>query len=140
MRQKYNWLKLKNDYLMSDIQDVSVFIKQRLGKDTAKDNNIAKQTKGWKSEKEDLWKRSQDYISDRIKNDYEVAREELIYQKWKTIDLIIKNREKVRSVTDLGKVLDIIKRELGEPLKIDQSHVEQAVSAEELVARLEPPE
>lgn len=140
MRQKYNWGKLKNDYLVSNTQDVSTFIKQRLGKDTANDSNIANQTKGWKKEKEDLWNQSRNYIKNRIKNDYEIARQELIQQKWKTIDIIIQRRDKARSISELNKVLEVLKRELGEPLKIDQNNIKSGVTVEELVAKLDPPE
>jgi hypothetical protein len=54
--KKYDWIQLKNEFFLSEFNDVAGFIRQRLGKETAEDGNTAFQTKGWTEEKKE-WKR-----------------------------------------------------------------------------------
>jgi len=43
-KSKYDYAVLKQEFMQSDIDDTREFIKQRLGKDTAKNNQLARKT------------------------------------------------------------------------------------------------
>jgi len=51
-KSKYDYAVLKQEFMQSDIDDTREFIKQRLGKDTAKNNQLARKTTWWTKEKQ----------------------------------------------------------------------------------------
>jgi hypothetical protein len=44
-KQKYDWQKIKLEFMLSEFDDVQPFLKQRYNKDTAKNKQIADSTK-----------------------------------------------------------------------------------------------
>lgn len=55
-KQKYDWNKIKMEFMLSKFDEVQPFLQQEYGKDTAKSNQIAKMTKWWWKEKQE-WKK-----------------------------------------------------------------------------------
>lgn len=55
-KQKYDWNKIKMEFMLSEFDEVQPFMKQRYNKDTAKNKQIADATKWWWKEKQE-WKK-----------------------------------------------------------------------------------
>jgi hypothetical protein len=53
---KRDWEMIRQEFFNSEFLDVAPFIRQKFGKETNNDGNMANQTKGWAEEKR-LWKR-----------------------------------------------------------------------------------
>lgn len=51
-KYKYDYAALKQEFMQSEIEDTREFIRQRLGKDTAKNKQLATKTKWWTKEKQ----------------------------------------------------------------------------------------
>lgn len=55
-KQKYDWNKIKMEFMLSEFDEVQPFMKQRYNKDTAKNKQVADATKWWWKEKQE-WKK-----------------------------------------------------------------------------------
>jgi len=55
-KSKYNWEELKQEFFNSEFLEVAPFVRERLGKETANDTNVATQTKGWANAKKEWTK------------------------------------------------------------------------------------
>ena len=51
-KQKYDWNKIKMEFMLSEFDEVQPFLKQNYNKDTAKNKQIADATKWWWKEKQ----------------------------------------------------------------------------------------
>lgn len=56
-KQKYDWNKIKMEFMLSEFDEVQPFMKQRYNKDTAKNKQIADATKWWWKEKQERKKK-----------------------------------------------------------------------------------
>ena len=86
-KQKYDWQKIKLEFMLSEFDDVQPFLKQRYNKDTAKNKQIADSTKWW-------WKEKQEY-KQKI---YEKALE----KKW---------NETAKEISDIAKRYEMLDEE-----------------------------
>jgi len=88
-KQKYDWQKIKLEFMLSEFDDVQPFLKQRYNKDTAKNKQIADSTKWWWKEKQEYkqkiyqealkrkWKETSKELSDKMER-YEMLWEEIL--------------------------------------------------------------
>lgn len=53
-KKKYDWIALKQEFLVSEYDDVAPFIRQRIGQDTANNKWVAEKTKWWWEEKKQI--------------------------------------------------------------------------------------
>jgi hypothetical protein len=60
--QKYDWIQLKQDFFNSEFFEVEPFLKQKFGRGTGDDGNIAKHAKGWTNDKKEWQQKRIDEI------------------------------------------------------------------------------
>ena len=141
-KAKYDWVALKQEFFNSDFLEVAPFIRERLGKETDNDTNVANQTKGWAEAKKE-WKRKQiEEVENKTRgelvNKMKVKVEELMTAKKvsfrllnKYLDCYVKQvkGKKLKPTEknfmgsfpiDIDKVIKWIQIELGEPTNIAQ--------------------
>lgn len=90
--KKYDWNKIKLEYLASPINEISVFIKQHLGIEIVKSWNAAHKTTGWQREKDAMRLEAmkiakENLLKEQVKM-YEPSIEELNKMHKGTIQLI----------------------------------------------------
>jgi len=113
-KQKYDWNKIKMEFMLSKFDEVQPFLQQEYGKDTAKSNQIAKMTKWWWKEKQERkrkiymealkkkWKESEKEIESKMER-YEMLwdgilqwMENAIFGDWKKNSNDIMNIWKIK--------------------------------------------
>lgn len=113
-KQKYDWNKIKMEFMLSEYDEVQPFLQQEYGKDTAKSNQIAKMTKWWWKEKQERkrkiymealkkkWKESEKEIESKMER-YEMLwdgilqwMENAIFGDWKKNSNDIMNIWKIK--------------------------------------------
>lgn len=113
-KQKYDWNKIKMEFMLSEFDEVQPFLQQEYGKDTAKSNQIAKMTKWWWKEKQERkrkiymealkkkWKESEKEIESKMER-YEMLwdgilqwMENAIFGDWKKNSNDIMNIWKIK--------------------------------------------
>lgn len=96
-KSKYDWYKIKLEFFKSDFIEIAPFIQQKYSKDTAKNSNIANNTKWWADEKKDFLNNIQNKVIEMYKPDYKewervLQKVEIAQIKWLEIisDYILK--------------------------------------------------
>lgn len=124
--KKYDYSALKLEFFQSDTDEVRVFIKQRLGQDTANNKQLASKTKG-------RWKEKIEYKQKLVEKAIERNAEKQARQLEIPIDLLLKAKKvaigKIMTLissewitmNDLAKWLEKIKTELWEPSSISKN-------------------
>jgi len=115
--QKYDWDALKRNFFNSDHLEVASFIRQTLGKETAEDGNMARQTKGWTEDKKE-WKRK------RAENIQKQVDKALIEKLKISLEDLLINKKLLFSLD--SKYLEILGR-------MAQANLEKPISPEELI-------
>lgn len=134
-KQKYDYASLKAEFMQSEIEDVTNFIKQRLWKDTAKNSQLATKTKWWTDEKKQYKQRlAQRAIEKSIEKQAtqlsaKIPIERLIRMKTDFFDLIDQAIDwmQQKDNVDIEKVikwLNAIKTELWEPTTVAKNENE----------------
>lgn len=127
-KQKYDWNKIKMEFMLSEFDEVQPFMKQRYNKDTAKNKQIADATKWWWKEKQERkkkiylealkkkWKESEKEIESKMER-YEMLwdgilewMENAIFGDWKKNSNDIMNIWKIKR-TEMGLPTNISKTE-----------------------------
>ena len=127
-KQKYDWNKIKMEFMLSEFDEVQPFMKQRYNKDTAKNKQIADATKWWWKEKQEWkkkiylealkkkWKESEKEIESKMER-YEMLwdgilewMENAIFGDWKKNSNDIMNIWKIKR-TEMGLPTNISKTE-----------------------------
>lgn len=129
--KRYDWNKLKKEFLSSKFQSVQEWRKARDKQWKGKlDWNFNKQTKGRAQEKAKLkskaLKEAKEEIKKEMKELYKPSLEELAGMHKTVIQLIYVKLEKMMekwkwNVQDLAKIWEILKVEKGEPTKYEKS-------------------
>lgn len=131
MKQKYNWDKLKVEYLKSDILEITEFFRHKIGKDEVLNSgNLKRQTSGWRDEKEALIKSSFENAKMQFTKRHKDHFDKMLRAKNLLIDLVIlranqsvktevidgvKIQKTDMSVSELYRAYMLLKTELGEP-------------------------
>lgn len=134
-KQKYDYASLKAEFMQSEIEDVTNFIKQRLWKDTAKNSQLATKTKWWTDEKKQYKQRlAQRAIEKTLEKQAtqlsaKIPIERLIRMKTDFFDLIDQAIDwmQQKDNVDIEKVikwLNAIKTELWEPTTVAKNENE----------------
>lgn len=88
-KQKYDWNKIKMEFMLSEFDEVQPFLKQNYNKDTAKNKQIADATKWWWKEKQlykqkiyeealkKKWKETAKEVADKMER-YEMLWDEIL--------------------------------------------------------------
>lgn len=130
--KKYDYDDLKRQYFLSEHHEVREFMRsknigitQSTGQMTG---TVNKKTKGWAAEKQAWLKQVADKAIESMSNDDEVQKmtRNLILGKKEIIKSVLQRvevNEKNLNMQELKIAMDIVKRELGEPL--DFSKIEQ---------------
>lgn len=128
--KRYDWNKLKKEFLSSKFQSVQEWRKARKGQEKGKlDWNFNKQTKGRAEEKAKLKAKALNEAKEEIKKEmkelYKPSLEELSGMHKTVIQLIYAKLEKMLeeggSMQDLAKIWEILKVEKWEPTKYEKS-------------------
>lgn len=128
--KRYDWNKLKKEFLSSKFQTVQEWRKARKGQEKGKlDWNFNKQTKGRAEEKAKLKAKALNEAKEEIKKEmkelYKPSLEELAEMHQIVMQLIYAKLEKMLeewgSMQDLAKIWEILKIEKGEPTKYEKS-------------------
>ena len=119
-RAKYNRQALKAEFLNSEYKDVAPFIKEKIGKDTAKHTRIATKTKWWAEEKQDLRNTAlQDATKNALKKttkELEIPMEQLtLAKKNAVVKVIQKMMDKDLDMSDLERTIKILRTEMWLP-------------------------
>ena len=138
-KQKYDWEKIKMEFMLSEYDEVAPFMKQRYNQDTTINKQVAKMTKWWWKEKQEYkqkiyekalkkkWNETAKEISDIAKR-YEMLDEEFIAwmeQQFEENKRTPKKGEKVRKLFS-GDILNMWKISRTERwLPVNISKVEQ---------------
>ncbi len=122
MAKKIDWIKLKQEFLAGDIEDVSEFCKkQGLSKPEAS-GSVGKATKGWKEERNSLKQTALEAAKSKHIEQSILPNEKLLKMKENILIIvgnkIAKEQDKM-SAADLKSLIQIIKTELGEPITIN---------------------
>lgn len=122
--RRHDWLKYKQDYFDSDIAEVVNFFATFDPPITK--NQFGKRIKGWKEEKQAYKKQQADAARAKIANDPDVKNltKRLIEGKRNALNIVIDKLSQGKDelgMRDLREGIDIIKRELGEPLTISEN-------------------
>lgn len=90
---KYDWLQIKQDFFNSEFFEVEPFLKQKFGRGTGDDGNIAKHAKGWTNDKKEWQQKRIDEIqkaADKdLKEKLKVQLKDLLTLKKLTFELDI---------------------------------------------------
>lgn len=137
---KYNWGKLKLDFFESDFTDVKTFLIEKCSftKRQLNSNNTAVKTKGWAKEKKnifnDSFKRARKNMVQSVKPYIEKYLMTLMEAKTCTInslmerlyqDIAIDSPDRLSmKISDIKIILEMIKNELGEPIKVQKNQNE----------------
>ena len=121
---RHDWLKYKQDFFDSSIDEITEFFKNHerpVGKHTWK-----AKCQGWKEEKQAFKKLQADAARAKAANDPDVKdlTSQLIKGKQNALKIVLAKLVKERDelgMRDLREGIDIIKRELGEPLTISEN-------------------
>jgi hypothetical protein len=123
-RIRRNWQQIKQDYLISEDETVQDFLKTSLGLSDKQTNSgfYKAKTKGWSEEKKDFRKDIYENAKNKIIEDTDIQDDikKLLQLKELAITLVSKrfiDFQSALSMQEIKVALDIIKRELGEPLK-----------------------
>lgn len=153
-KSKHNWDKLKLEFFQSDFSEVKPFLIQKgvLRKGQKYGSNTAVKTKGWGKEKRTLFENAFKVVKKDMTNEIKPYIKEylisFIEAKILCINGLIErmghdmnfnnpNRLSMK-VTDLRSILEIIKTELGEPIKIaDKGQVKPDIDLNKLIERIE---
>lgn len=139
---KYDWDKIKKEYLASDIIEIQDFLATflRLGSKTASNGFWKGKTKGWRTEKENFKKEQTEETKKKLINDVDVQEETAkLLQSKRAVMTLIRNKmakeQDSLGSNDLKNFWQIIKVELGEPITIaqnDNKNTTTLVNQEEL--------
>lgn len=115
-RTRYDWKKLKAEFLSSQFQSVQERIRERKSKKTVNRNgNVAEHTKGRAEEKQKLKSQALEQAKSELKELYKPSIEELSKMHQTVIQLISAKLEKMLmeggSMQDLAKIWEILKIE-----------------------------
>ena len=136
VRQRYDWNKLKKDFLSSKFQSVQEWRKAKDKQWKGKiDWNFNKQTKGWAEEKAKLkanaLEEAKQEIKEEMKEFYKPSTQELAEMHKRVIQLISDKIEKMLeewgSMLDLAKIREILKVEKWEPTKYIQQDMKASI-------------
>ena len=122
--KKHDWIKYKQDYFNSDIDEVIQFF---AGYPTVvPKNTFQRSSQGWFQQKQEFKKQQAEAARAKAANDPDVKdlTSQLIKGKANALKIVLAKLVKERDelgMRDLREGIDIIKRELGEPLTISEN-------------------
>jgi hypothetical protein len=117
---KYDWNKLKLEFFKSDYDDVASFIEKTVGKKTANNSTLARNTKWWTKEKKDykdsILEKALLLNANKQAKELEIPMEQLWLAKRNAVIKVIQQMmNKDMDINELERTIKIIRTEMWLP-------------------------
>lgn len=118
-KQKYDWTKLKLEFLESDVDEVQEFLRRKFGESLAK-SNMKNKCKWWTKDKqrmkEQVLARATEKSINKQAKDLEIPIDQLTLAKKNAVVKVIQQMmNSDLDITDLERTIKILRTEMGLP-------------------------